>query len=567
MRRRKFLKRSMAGLALWPLGEAHAVQRDRPAVAPYVETIFHNGRMVTGKEGAETAQAVAVLAGKIVGIGTNDEIRALATPQTRLVDFEGATVLPGFYDSHIHISTGHGPEVQAWNKLTSTQELYKAMRERAAQLKSEDEWVYGYIGSVPLPNRWELDKVVPDHPVVLTRGAHVMSVNSLALRKAGVTEGTPSPPGGNIVRDENGRLTGIIEEIPAWRRILRVVPPSSPDDKAIVAYLGDQLKTLLSLGITTANVAGVRPFHLDDPYRYRSMTRLGPLQDLYEQSGDQLPRLRVQIRIRPGYEYHDDPVNVGAAAAIQELESLGFHTGFGNERLKLSAAKMSLDGRGGFRIPPEVFYRVAKRAHELGWQLGVHTLGDPAITVAVETMERILMELPKSGHRHYLHHALSLPSENILKKMANLKLGVSTEPRFILGSSSNAQTVRGPHRTYLNHAIPLGYGSDMPVWEAMNRDLTPWSPVFGIWAAMTRQNRDGTVRNPGERVTLKEAIRFYTLGTAYLNFDERTVGSLERGKNADMVVLSEDIFKVEVDRIKDLKVKKTIVAGEILYSS
>ena len=494
-------------------------------------------------------------------------MRALEGPETRMVNLEGATVLPGFYDGHIHISVGKGPGVQAWNTLKTREELFKAIRQHADTLKDKDEWVYGYVGDVELPDRTMLDNLVSDHPVVLTQTAHIMAVNSLALKKAGIADGAPDRPGGNFVKDQNGRLTGRIEEVAAWRKILNFVPSSEPtDEQAILATIRAQLGIFPPLGITTANVAGVRLFDPNDPYRYRSLTRIGWVQRLYERDGHVLPRLRTQIRLLPGYEKYDDPVNVGAPEVIKELEGCGYHTGFGNDRLKLGAVKMSIDGRGSLRIPPEVFYKVARRAHQLGWQLGIHAGRTPGIKVVVEAIEKILAEHPRADHRHYLHHA-TLPNEDLIKKMASLKMAVCTEPKSIHGSNSDAQPLRNPHRSYTDAGIPIGYASDLNAVDVLGRDAHVWSPLFGIWSAVTRQGEDGKVRNPAQKVSLQEAIRFYTLGAAYITFDEKTLGTLEVGKAADMVVLSDDIFNVKPDQIKDLKIKKTIVAAEAIYSA
>ncbi|MBI4447307.1 MAG: amidohydrolase [Acidobacteria bacterium] len=569
--RRRFLKHSLGVLGAGSLAQLPEIRASAAADLSSVDVIFYRGKIITGGTTFGRAEALAVRSGNIVAIGSNDEIQQLATSATRKVDLEGKTVMPGIYDGHIHLNPGPGTMIYDWSRLRNAEELYAALRQASQRSKQKDEWIYGWITNFELPTRWELDKAVSGQPVVLTRTAHLMSVNSAGLEKARITEQTPDPPGGKIVRDENGRLTGELHEVPAWNFVLRVLPPFDPGDEAtVMAYLKRQLQNLLSLGITTANVAGLRLF---DPWSKLgsrgTLNKVGPLQRVYAEWGNSLPRLRFQIRLWPGYEYNEDPAKDGATAAIKDLEGLGLHTGFGNDRFKLGAVKLSIDGRGGFRIPPEVFYTVARRAHELNWQMGIHASGQPAIKVAVESLEKILKERPRANHRHYLHHASTLPPAEILKKMASLQLSVNTQPQSVSATAppTAGEPIRGPYQTYVKNGIPVSFGTDVPTWEILGQSAGRWDPFFGMWAAVTRKGTDGTVSNPEERITAEEAIRDYTLGPAYLNFDESRLGSLEVGKAADMVVLNEDILSVEPDRIKDIKAEKTIVAGRILYST
>lgn len=547
-----------------------------------LDAVYHNGKIVTVNSNFDVVQALAVADGRIVAVGRNDEIKALAGGRTSLIDLGGKTVVPGFYDGHVHLMAGPGPDVQNWSHVRTLEELQKVLRQQAAQIK-KGEWVQGDLTygkfSGELPDRWQLDKVVPDHPVAITRGAHIMVVNSLALKKAGITSATPNPPGGRIVKDERGEPTGRLEEVSAWRLVWKLAPWRMPRDEEARANIRRQLEHLLSLGITSINLAGVLPFAPDNPYRYIEMYQLRWIQGLYEAMGERLPRLTVQIRLYPGYEAHVDPFNEGAADAIEKLENIGFYTGFGNDRLKLGAVKMSIDGgaepwylqpyadrpnfTGNVRIPPEVFYRVAKKAHQLGWQLGIHASGDAAVKMVVDTMERILKENPREGHRHYIHHVNLLPPEETLKKMARLGIGVSIQPNFIYRSGSRSRqlgdrVVRlNPQKSLVQYGIKIGYGSDGD----------PYGPLFGIWCAVNRIGADGKVYNPNERLSVEDAIRYYTLGSAYLTFDEKERGSLEVGKMADFVVLSEDILTVEPSRIKDIKILQTIVGGRVVYSS
>ncbi len=540
------------------------------------DLVYYNGKIVTANANFEIVQAVAVKDGRIISVGTNESVKELAGTNTQLVDLKGKTVLPGFYNSHVHLGAGNGPNVQDWTNLSTREAFYDALRERAAELK-DGEWVHGVLSNEhwppdKLPNRWDIDQVVPDVPVVVTRGPHVMVVNSLGLKKAGITRATPQPGGGKIEKNENGEPTGWLREGGAWRLVWKVVPESPPEDETARTRIRNRLKEWLSVGITSVNVAGV------------SWDSLRWFQQVCEAWGDELPRLTVQIRVSPGYDRNDN-LQEGIDRSIKELENLGFYTGFGNECLQLGAVKMSIDGglsgeafwslqpypnrpdyTGLVRIPEEAFYAVAKRAHDLGWQLGIHTIGDAAVVMVVDQIEKILKESPREDHRHYLHHVSVLPPQETLKKMARLGIAVSSQPNFIhsLGAFA-ANSLRddrlarnNPQRSLAEHEIHLAYGSDHPPTQS--------PPLFGIWTAVTRTGFDGKIYGADEGVSVEEAIKSYTLGTSYLTFDEDERGSLEVGKVADMVVLSEDILSVDPNRIKDIQIEKTIVGGKLLYS-
>jgi predicted amidohydrolase YtcJ len=220
---------------------------------------------------------------------------------------------------------------------------------------------------------------------------------------------------------------------------------------------------------------------------------------------------------------------------------------------------------GVVRLPEEALYRVAKRGHELGWQLGVHAIGDGAVQMSVNVMERILRESPRDDHRHYLHHFSVKPPEETFEKMAELGIMVASQPAFMYWFTSfttevlqgEKEQTNNPQQSILDHGIPLSYGSDG----------APTDPRVQLWAAVNRRGWDGKIYGADEAVTVEEAIRAHTMGTAYMNFDEDVKGSLEVGKFADMVVLGEDILTIDPDQIKDLTIERTIIGGKEVYSA
>ncbi|WP_107852212.1 amidohydrolase [Oceanimonas marisflavi] len=561
-------------LAMAPLMAYGAAAGNPDGVA---DAIYHSAKVITVNESFDIAEAVALKNGRIMAVGSNSDIQALASADTKQVDLQGKTLLPGFYDGHIHLGTGVRPFGATFN-VPAPNQLNRILTEQAANTPA-GEWLVGVMNRpychMAMPNRWELDAIVPDHPVMLACGVLKLTLNSQAIKLAGLSKETPDPKDGLIVRDEQGEPLGVLT-MGARRYALGVIPKSALHDDSARENLRAQLKKFPPMGVTSVNVAGVRPHEL----------RL--IQDVYARWGEELPRATLQVFLFPGYD--------NVEASLAEIEGLGFHTGVGNDRLKLGAIKMAMDGaiavpdfrtlkpydskvrfdergpwenqKGDFNgvtvIPEDSLYRVSKRAHELGWQLGIHTIGDAAVVQAVEVLERILKESPREDHRHHLHHLTIRPPEKTLAKIAELDIIVDTQPNYtyynnafmLAAVSGNRLERQNPQRSLLDHGIKIAYGSDG----------LPHGPLLGIWAATTRMGYDGKVYGAEEAIKVEEAIRAYTQGPAYLTFDEHERGSIEVGKVADMVVLAEDPLAVDPLHLRDVAVEKTVVAGKELFA-
>ncbi|MDX1646493.1 MAG: amidohydrolase [Longimicrobiales bacterium] len=559
------------------------------ATASGPDVIYHNGTIVTANETHDVVEAVAVRDGRIVAVGSEEDVRARATGATREVDLEGATMLPGFFDNHVHAS-GRGGSLMEWKggmisevpewlrDVTTNEALYDALRTHAETL-GPGEWVLGSLSreiwpNQTLPDRRDLDAVVPDRPVYLTRGPHTSIMNSRVLELAGITRDTEFIGGGEVGKDESGEPDGRLYD--AARRLVADVLPDGDDDGVVAVEeqmenLRHRMLEFASMGVTSVNVASVRPRQL----------RL--FQATYDRYGEELPRATLQLRLSPGYDTWDD-LDEGVRASIEEMESLGFVTGFGNDRLRLGAIKMSIDGglsapvfwslepyenrpdfQGVIRIPAEAFYPVARRAHELGWQLGIHTMGDGAVTMVVDELERILTEAPREGHRHYLHHVAVKPSQETIEKMARLDLGVASQPAFTVGLGSYAvEALAGDREETMNPTKSL---LDAGVWVSWGSDGAPHGPRVSLWTGITRRGWDDAVYGPEEAVSRQEAIRLHTWAPAYQTFSEDVTGSIEVGKYADFVVLGENVLTIEEDRIRYVPVLRTIVENREIWSA
>lgn len=554
------------------------------------DAIYVNGRIVTLDAQSSVVEALAVREGRIIATGTSEEMRRFARPDSRIIDLRGRTVVPGFYDNHVHLAG----DLQEWNGgligaasdwlqgVETIESLQRALVRRDAELPPA-AWIEGSLPREIWPNqrvptRWDLDAAAPDRPVALSRGPHTLLLNSVALERAGITRDTPNPDGGWIIRDDTGQPTGRVLEA-ARRLVERAMPArstspsgsattgttrSGASDATLDGYR-DFLRRLTTAGVTSVNIAGVAP---ED---------LRALQDLYDRWGPELPRATVQIRLRPGHDSYDDEERA-ITEETAKLEALGLRTGFGSDRLKVGAVKMSIDGglsapvfwslqpyagrpdfHGTQRITDHAFYRVARRAHELGWQLGIHTMGDAAAVMVVNALERILRELPRADHRHYLHHVAVRPPDETLRRMVDLGIGVASQPGFTIGLGAYADEALDGEREATQN--PAGSLLDLGIHVSFGSDGAPYGPLFGIYAAVTRRGWDGRVRGPVEAVTVEQALRLYTLGSAYFSFDERTRGSLEPGKVADFTVLSDDILSIDPERIRDIHIERTVIGG------
>lgn len=555
------------------------------AFAQMADLIYTNAKVVTVNSENEIAEAVAVSGGKVLAVGTAAAMAKFGTEYTQVIDLEGKTLAPGFYDNHVHMGEPLIPwkyssmigELPEWLiGVYTLPALLEAVKAQAATTP-KGEWIVGEISreewpNSGLPTRQDLDRVAPDHKVVLGRGPHTLLVNTNALTAAKVTANT-KPEGGEIVRDANGDPTGKVTE--SARRVIwdampknklrGVLPPQEKMDQWTKL-----LRQFVSLGITSGNVAGLRPE--DFPM----------LEAIYNKYGDELPRLNTQFRIWPGTDKFND-MEQAVKVTIAEIESIDPKTVFTHPKLKLSGIKMSIDGglsapvfwstrgyenqpdfSGVQRIPDSNFYRTAKRAVDLGWQLGIHTMGDGAVEMVVNELGKILDKMPKGDYRHYLHHVAVKPPEKTIDKMVKYDIGVASQPGFLLSLGSFADEALEPGREATQE--PAGSLIRRGIRVSFGSDAGPYGPIAGIFAAVTRTSWNGSIKGLKEEgVTVEQALRAHTIESAHFTFDENKVGSIEPGKAADFVVLSDDIMTIDPVDIQYVKVLRTVIGGKEVY--
>ncbi|MGH9385575.1 MAG: amidohydrolase [Vicinamibacterales bacterium] len=391
----------------WLLVAALVVSLRVGAAQQPADLILHNGKVATVDDGFSIHQAIVVKDGKIVAVGGNELTQTYRA--TRSIDLGGRLAIPGFNDTHIHLS-GQARRHVDLAGTKSIKEIQQRILAKAQEMGPGD-WITGSAWSEDeladkrRPLRRDLDEVAPGNPVIITRaGGHSAVANSLALKLAGVTKDTLQPDGGVIEKDDRGELNGVIRERQGI--VSRLVPNATPAE--LRASLIHNIRNVLSLGITSFTLAGTSPEGYTE------------WQEVYRAHGDTLPRATVQIRWASPEGRNQQSIGWGGAAA---MKAFGKKTGDGDDRLKVGAVKISVDGgftgpaaftlqpykgqqtyRGYLNFTEVQIYDIVKTGHSLGWQMGFHAIGDAAIQLTVEIFERVLRESPRANHRHYLNH-------------------------------------------------------------------------------------------------------------------------------------------------------------------
>lgn len=506
--------------------------------------IVHNAEALTLSPRRPRAELVAVEAGRIVWVGSNDDLH-LFKGRAKPIDCEGKTVIPGFNDAHIHVlayasrllSVDCGPAAVA--SIPDIQAKIRQQAERTPQ----GTWIRAagynefYLAEHRHPTRRELDQAAPYHPVKLThRSLHACVLNSVALSLAGVGIETPDPPGGLIDREsETGEPSGLLFGMNSYLNE-RVVPPLSEDELGQGIKLVNQ--SLLSWGITSVQDATVT----NGFEQWQTFLK-------FKQRAELVPRVTMMCGLE----------------ALSDFKERGLYPGYGDSDLRLGAAKMALDEtRGQLNPPQEELNEVVLRAHRAGFQVAVHAVEEGTVAAAVAAFEYCLRRSPKADHRHRLEHCSVCPP-SLLERLKATKAVVVTQPAFIYYSGEryleevSREQLPWLYRTrsFLESGLRPAASSDCPV--------VPGNPLVGIYAAVTRKAESGQLLSPEEAVSPEQALEMYTLGGAYAAFDESMKGGLEVGKLADLVVLSADPTRAGREDIREIQVEMTIVGGEVVW--
>lgn len=522
-----------------------------------MRTIYTNGTIYTMDPQTPQATALAIENGRILAVGVTEEIRLqYGRKDVEEINLDGATVLPGLIDNHLHVSN-HGIKLSTldFTAAKSTAEMLKMLREWVIRVPQGD-WVLGVgwnenqFSDRRIPTLQELNEAAPNHPILLNRVCnHAYLANSPAFDRTGITASTSDPSDGYYGRDASGALNGMIYE-----------NASRPLQDAIPKKSRAELKDSLRRGIKHALASGLTGVHTED---LRYLGDFDTTWNLYrELVVEEDLRLRSNLLI---YYPH-----------LDELKATGLTTGDGDEWVNIGALKLFADGAMGGRtalmtrpygdapdtygtaiLPQEELNRIAAAGAAYGMPIAVHAIGDGAADMALEAMEKN----PVASHRHRLIHAQVLRPEQItrMQKLGD-KLALDLQPRFVTSDYPWVLERIAPElhktsyawKTLLDAGLLCGGGSDAPI--------EPIEPLLGLHAAITRSGYQ-----PEQRLTAYEAVQLFTVGGTYATREEEVKGTITPGKFADLTILDRNIMTEHPDVILETNVIRTVIGGKTLY--
>ena len=520
---------------------------------------------------------MGIIGDRIVAVAQRGELAQFDAGRT--IDLDGHFVAPGFNDAHNHMQA-YGATLSevplSGNAVHSIEELVAAIAERASSTP-HGAWIVGAgydhnkLAERRHPTCHELDRVSPDHPVLLNHtSGHFAALNSAAMRLARIGE-VDVPDGGVVAVDAEGRPNGLLEE-QAQQLVRSLVHPRSVGEMAI--NLGLASDRYLSEGITSCQEAGVGGI----------LGTAEPVEVAAYQQARRANRLRVRVTMMASVDalhscaHHADDNEPFAL-------DLGMHTGFGDDWLRYGATKIFADGslmgctaamfedfdgqpgnNGYFQMPEARLHELILAAHRSGWQVATHAIGDRAVSSVLDAYESVLQQYPRADHRHRIEHAGMTRAVDVAR-IARLGVIPVPQARFVSEIGDGMLRAIGPdrvgdcyrQRSFLDAGITLPGSSDRPVVNG--------APLLGIHDLVNQRTASGVAFNPSEALTIEEAIHAYTIGSATASFDEQRKGSITAGKLADLVVLDDDLTAIEPDGIGEARVLATMVGGSFEYDT
>lgn len=527
------------------------------------ELIIVNGAVMTMEADQPVASAVAIEGGVIVHVGAEAEALALADARTQVIDAGGRAVTPGFIDVHIH-PRAQFDEMAPYGRLDLTPEagvhtredLFTKLRQKiavtpAGQLIVGNRYQDDLIGGHPTAAA--LDAIAPHHPVILVHSSgHRRAVNTLALQAAGISDATPNPPGGAIERDASGKATGIIlESVPGFQALYDSVP--DPTEEEVLEAFRREFRLFLSHGLVGIGDAGASP---DKLATYRTLLNDGlPVRINAMVSSSHLD---WAIANRNRDEWRVPGLTLNSIKAFHG-NSLSGRTAWLYEPYAHDASYHGIAPRRS----QEELNDLVRKVHDAGLQIGVHSNGDREIDMTLDAIAAAQAANPRPDPRHRIEHG-SVTTPAILQRMLETRVALAPHS-YVLNHGAKMEEFgehrwdhMHPNRSALELGIPVGGNSD--------HSVSPPFVMQRIESLVTRRARsNGKVYGPNQRVTVEQAIGIWTIGSAYLQFEEKTHGSIKVGKRGDVVILSEDPRRVDPDAIEDIRIDYTIIGGKVAY--
>ena len=531
---------------------------------PAPDLVLFNGKVIAVDRDFSIHTAVAIIGDRVMAVGNDDQMRTVAGPETRMIDLKGHAVIPGLMDNHLH-GAGGGPGVDL-SRARSLDDVFAAVRARVQAsrpgdvITSNSDWHEAQLQEQRLPLRDDLDRVAPQNPVVLVRGGHEYILNSAALASWKIDEKTPEPAGGRITKDAGGRLNG--ELVDTAKSLVRLPPPPQRTPQQQIDDRVAEYKKLNEAGLTGIRHPGI------------SIAEYRRLQEMQKRG---LLTIRINALLRPA---------IGAGGVDPALAASGIKQNEGDEMLRVGGIKLAVDGgfegglmrdlyekpwdengtyRGLQTIDTERYVAAVRELNRQDWRIATHAVGDAAIDLVLNAYEKANADQSIVSRRWSIEHAF-IGRPDHLPRMKALGIAISAQNHLYLAGPSLVKYwgaaragITTPVKMYLDAGLPVSAGTDAPV--------VPYPPLWTLYHFVTRDTITGGVLGVDQRVTRQQALRMATINNAWLNMEERTKGSIEPGKFADLVILNEDPLTCPEPRLRDAKVLMTMVGGKVTAGS
>jgi hypothetical protein len=581
------MKRFALAALLLASGCATSSESAAPGVA---DLVVHHAKIITVDATFSIAEAVAIRDGRIVAVGPDEEVfKWVQAGKTRVIDAEGHPVLPGLYDSHVHLLGASASEVSGpIPEFTSLQSAFDYIKAKAKTLP-ENAWItvpYAFptrLQEMRFPTRAELDAADSKHPVFYHAGPAGVA-NTRALEISGITRATANPPGGIVVKDPvTGEPTGMLRGSPAVKLLKR--PPSIDADNPLEGRI-EGVRKLLALynqyGITSVADRDTSREGLDF---FLAIQKQG--------------KLTTRITISPSFNPSGTREEIAKRFDGMAAKDGRFGpTGAGDDWIRVGPIKLFLDGgmlngsaymrepwpkgpayqvveddyRGLLFIQPDQLRVVLEEGAKRNWQITAHTAGEGGMDVLLDAYDATDKKFPIRDLRWCITHA-NFPSQRNLELCKRLGVVADVQPAWLYKDGAFMVNTLGkervrwfqPYKSWLQYTT-IGGGSDHMIRTDSIHATNPWNPWLGIWVTLTRETEGGAAPNPEERLSRQEAIRLYTINNAFLHHEEKDKGSLEVGKLGDLIIIDRDILHCPVDEILRTKVHATVVGGKVVWA-
>ena len=525
------------------------------------DLIITNGKVITLDEKNPQAEAIAIKGDKILAVGSSLAIDKYRTDETMLIDAAAHLILPGFIDAHCHFASG-GKSLRtlSFRGVDSIEKIQQMIAVKIAEL-APGVVIYGrnYDHSLfpggNFPTKEELDKVSPNNPVIIRRvDGHSCWVNSITLKQSNITKKTNAPYGGEIVRDpKTGNPTGILKESAMDLIKVQGLTENTIEDIELA------LQHAAKLGLTGIHTsAGLTEFEMYNSLKQQDKLTLRVYAWQYLDKLDTLLKLDIKqgdgdSLLRVGFlkSYIDGSVGSGTALFFEPYDDDPSTSGLAQHK-------------------EDEFRELLAKAQQHGYQTGTHAIGSKGVNIVLNAIEYAQQKYEKKGLRHRIEHSQIIIEEDFLR-FADLDVIASMQPTHCTTDLRFCERRIGKKRSQgayawrslLNAGAHLSFGTDWPV--------EPLDPMRGIYSAVTRKNIEDNFPEggwfPEQKLSVVEAIKYYTIGSAYASFEEDIKGTLEVGKLADLIILDKDLFSIPADEILTTKVLYTILGGKVIYKS